>query len=180
MANLSFLLDDAAAGHPDYPAIRMDDLAALHHDFVRLAPASALTRAGAATMLGSPAGLSKVDVDAYVIAGISDHLCPWLLCYQTTQLLGGPVKFVLSTSAHMAAMVNPPSSAKASFRTASSNPPDPREFLAQATTVAGSWWPDYSPWLADRSGGRNKSPRTLGRKDYPVLCAAPGSYIHDR
>jgi hypothetical protein len=103
MANLSFLLDDAAAGHPDHPAIRMDDLAALHHDFVRLAPANAPTRAGAATMLGSLVDLSKVDVDAYVIAGISDRLCPWQSCYQTTQLLGGPVKLVLSTSGHMAA-----------------------------------------------------------------------------
>ena len=128
MANLSFLLDDAAA---DHPAIRMDDLAALHHDFVRSAPANALTRAGAATMLGSPVDLSKVDVDAYVIVGISDHLCPWQSCYQTTQLLGGPVKFVLSTSGHIA-MVNPPSNARASFRTAPSNPPGP--------AAARSYW----------------------------------------
>jgi polyhydroxyalkanoate synthase len=154
--------------------------AALHHDFIKLALANALTVPDAATMLGSPVDLSKVDLDAYVIAGVADHLCPWQSCYRTTQLLGGQVNFVLSTSGHIAALVNPPDNKKASFQTASSNPADPDEFLAAATTVAGSWWTDYSSWLAERSGGRKRSPRNLGRKAYPVQCAAPGTYVHDR
>ena len=133
-------------------------------------------------MLGSPVDLGKVDVDAYLIAGITDHLCPWESCYRTTQLLGGPAKFVLSTSGHIAAMVNPPTNAKAAFRTVSpgASPADPREFLATATTVPGSWWTDYSDWLAERGGGQRKCPRTLGRKAYPVRSAAPGTYVHDR
>jgi polyhydroxyalkanoate synthase len=121
-----------------------------------------------------------VDTEAYVIAGVADHLCPWESCYRTTGLLGGPVRFVLSTSGHIAALVNPPDNPKASFRTAPSNPADPAEFLAVASTVAGSWWSDYSSWLAERSGPRKRSPRTLGRKGYPVLYAAPGTYVHDR
>ncbi len=89
-------------------------------------------------MLGSPVDLAKVDVDAYVVAGITDHLCPWQSCYRTTQLLGGPVKFVLSTSGHIAAMVNPPANPKAAFQTASgANPADPREFLASRDHGAG-------------------------------------------
>ncbi len=155
--------------------------AALHRDFVQLALANALTTAGQASMLGSPVDLSKVDVDAYVIAGTADHLCPWQSCYRTTQLLGGPVTFVLSTSGHIAAVVNPPGNAKAAFRTGPApNPADPAEFLAAAQTVAGSWWPHYSTWLAGRSGGRKKSPGQLGRKGYPVRGAAPGTYVHDR
>jgi polyhydroxyalkanoate synthase subunit PhaC len=154
--------------------------AALHRDFIKLALANALTVPDAATMLGSPVDLAKVDVDSYVVAGASDHLCPWQSCYRTTQLLGGPVKFVLSSSGHIACMVNPPAQSKAAFRTAPANPADPEEFLAAATTVAGSWWPDYSSWLAERSGGRKRRPRTLGRAAYPVRCAAPGTYVHDR
>jgi poly(3-hydroxyalkanoate) synthetase len=156
--------------------------AALHHDFIRLGLANALVTPGAATMLGSPVDLGKVDVDAYVVAGVTDHLCPWESCYQTTQLLGGPVKFVLSTSGHIAAMVNPPGNTKAAFRSVSSgsNPADPREFLASAEVVPGSWWTDYAAWLAERGGGRRKSPRTLGRKAYPVRGAAPGTYVYDR
>jgi polyhydroxyalkanoate synthase subunit PhaC len=154
--------------------------AALHADFIRLALANALTIPDAATMLGSPVDLSKVDADAYVIAGIADHLCPWQSCYRTTQLLGGPVTFVLSTSGHIASMVNPPGNPKATFQTSDSNPPDPREWLAGAEKVGGSWWPHYSAWLAERSGGQRKARAKLGRKGYEVLCAAPGSYVHDR
>ena len=154
--------------------------AALHRDFINLALTNALTKPDAATMLGSPVDLSGVDVDAYVVAGISDHLCPWQACYRTAQLLGGPVRFVLSTSGHIAAMVNPPGNAKAAFRTAPDTPADPREFLAAASTVAGSWWTDYAGWLASRGGGQKDSPATLGDQDHPVRCAAPGTYVYDR
>ncbi len=153
--------------------------AALHRDFIKLALANGLTVPEAATMLGSPVDLSKVDVDAYVIAGAAGHLCPWQSCYRTTQLLGGQITFILSTSGHIAAMVNPPGHPEASFQTAPVIPADPREFLAAAQTVAGSWWPDYSSWLAGRSGGRKKSPGQLGRKGYPMRGAAPGNYVHD-
>jgi polyhydroxyalkanoate synthase subunit PhaC len=155
--------------------------AALHRDFISLAVRNALTVPDAATMLGSPVDLGKIDVDAYVIAGIADHICPWQSCYRTTQLLGGPVKFVLSTSGHIASMVNPPANPKAAFRTLSSAdyPADPDAFLATSETVAGSWWTDYAGWLAERSGSKVATPAGLGSSGYPVVSAAPGTYVHD-
>jgi polyhydroxyalkanoate synthase len=153
---------------------------ALHRDFITLALDNALTKPGAASMLGSPVDLSKVDVDSYVIAGIADHLCPWQSCYRSTQLLGGQPTFVLSTSGHIASMVNPPGNPKATFRVEASNPADPAEWLADAQTVAGSWWPHYSDWLADRSGPERASRAKPGRKRFPVLAPAPGTYVHDR
>jgi class II poly(R)-hydroxyalkanoic acid synthase len=154
--------------------------AALHHDFIRLALDNALVKPDAATMLGSPVDLSKVDLDSYVVAGIADHLCPWQSCYRTTQLLGGPVTFVLSTSGHIASMVNPPDNPKATFRVADENPADPAIWLASATSVSGSWWPHYSAWLAERSGGTKKRRAKAGSKEFAVLCPAPGTYVHDR
>jgi poly(3-hydroxyalkanoate) synthetase len=153
--------------------------AALHRDFVQLAVANALTVPDQATMLGTPVDLSSVDVDAYVIAGVADHICPWQSCYRSTQLLGGPVTFVLSTSGHIASMVNPPANPKAAFRTAPSNPAAPGKFLATATETKGSWWPHYSSWLAERSGGPTGRPAELGARDYPPIGLAPGSYVHD-
>jgi polyhydroxyalkanoate synthase subunit PhaC len=157
--------------------------AALHHDFIDLGLANALgTDSGSPTLLGTKVDLSAVDVDAYVIAAIADHICPWQSCYRTTQLLGGSVKFVLSTSGHIAAMVNPPGSPKSRFRTTQPgvNPAAPEDFLAAAAEVPGSWWPDYSAWLGARSGPRVPAPVRLGSADFPVLCAAPGTYVHDR
>ena len=157
--------------------------AALHRDFIQLALDNALTKPGAATMLGTPVDLSKVDTDAYVVAGLADHLCPWQSCYRSTQLLGGETTFILSTSGHIASMVNPPTNPKSSFQTASAedgNPAEPRAWLAAAETSAGSWWPHYSAWLAARSGPDRKSRVRPGRKGFPVLAEAPGTYVRER
>ncbi len=157
--------------------------AALHRDFIQLALDNALTKPGAATMLGTPVDLSKVDTDAYVVAGLADHLCPWQSCYRSTQLLGGETTFILSTSGHIASMVNPPTNPKSSFQTAPAedgNPADPRAWLAAAETSAGSWWPHYSAWLAARSGPDRQSRVRPGRKGFPVLAEAPGTYVHER
>ncbi len=154
--------------------------AAMHRDFMDLAIYNKLTQPGAATLLDTDVDLGKIDTDTYVVAGIADHLCKWESCYQTTQLLGGQTKFVLSTSGHIAAMVNPPGNEKASFQTASSNPPDAQDWLAAAGKVKGSWWEDYVEWLAERTGPERNKPTRIGSAAYEPLCDAPGTYVLDR
>ena len=154
--------------------------AGLHRNFIEIAMDNSLTKPDAVSMLGSPVDLSKIDLDSYVVAGIDDHISPWPSAYRATQLLGGNSRFVLSNSGHIAAMVNPPSNPKATFRLAPSNPPDHREWLAQAETVQGSWWPDYTTWLAERSGDMKQAPRTLGNARFRPLCPAPGTYVLQR
>ena len=154
--------------------------AAMHRDFMDLAIHNSLTEPGRAKLLGSHIDLGKVDTDAYVVAGIADHLCKWESCYQTTQLLGGETKFVLSTSGHIAAMVNPPGNPKASFQTADSNPAEASEWLSRAGKVKGSWWEDYVEWLAERTGPERNKPRRLGSAAFEPICDAPGNYVHDR
>ena len=109
--------------------------AGLHRDFLRLGAANALVTPGGATMLGSPVDLAAVDRDTYLVAGITDHICPWQSCYRSTQLLSGRQRFVLSTSGHVAAMVNPPDNPKARYQIAKECPEDPQEWLTPA--VAG-------------------------------------------
>ena len=167
-------------------SVRMS--AAMHRDFMDLAMRNALVEPGAATMLGTKVDLGKVTTDSYVVAGIADHLCKWESCYQTTQLFGGDTKFVLSTSGHIAAMVNPPGNPKASFQTApggggskgTDNPEDTAEWLTRAVTVRGSWWDDWVEWLSARSGGERAKPRKLGNAAHPPMDPAPGTYVHDR
>jgi polyhydroxyalkanoate synthase subunit PhaC len=154
--------------------------AALHADFVDLAMHNRLTQAGSATVLGVPVDLSAVTIDAYAVAGLTDHLTPWQSCYRTTQLLGGETRFVLSTSGHIAAIVNPPGNAKAGYRTATSNPPDAAGWLATADARAGSWWPDLDEWLQQRCGPHRNAPRRLGGGGLAPLMEAPGTYVFDR
>ncbi len=153
--------------------------AALHRDFVDMGMTNSLTKPGTARMLGTPVDLGKVTVPSYVVAGIADHICPWQSCYRSTQLLGGESRFVLSTSGHIASMVNPPGNPKATFQTNDENPPDPDVWLKTATTQPGSWWTDYTTWLGERSGSLKAAPDTLGGAGLDPLEPAPGSYVRD-
>ena len=153
--------------------------AGLHRDFLRLGAANALVTPGAATMLGSPVDLAAVDRDTYLVAGITDHICPWQSCYRSTQLLSGRQRFVLSTSGHVAAMVNPPGNAKARYQVAKECPEDPQEWLRRAETCHGSWWPDYADWLAERCGEEQAAPADLGGGGLEPICEAPGTYVYD-
>jgi polyhydroxyalkanoate synthase len=153
--------------------------AALHRDFIDVALGNSLVEPGKATMLGTPVDLATVTVDTYVTAGIADHLCPWQSCYRTTQLLGGPSRFILSTSGHIASLVNPPSNPKSTFQVAATTPPDPEAWLAEAETTKGSWWPDYTAWLGERCGEEIPAPEDLGG-DLEILGDAPGTYVFDK
>jgi polyhydroxyalkanoate synthase len=153
--------------------------AGLHRDFVKIALDNPLTRAHALRVLGCGVDLGAVDIDAYVVAGASDHIIPWQQAYRSTQLLGGSPRFVLSDSGHIQALVNPPGpESRRRYRVAETNPPEPDAWLDQAVTRPGSWWPDYAEWLGERSGALRRPPRALGNRRYRALAAAPGSYVH--
>jgi polyhydroxyalkanoate synthase len=151
--------------------------AALHRDFIRMTTANALVHPGKMTVLGTPVDLSKVDVDSYVVAGTTDHICPWERCYRTVQLLGGSSRFVLSNAGHIAALVNPPSNPKASFQVNDACPEPPEEWLAGAARHPGTWWSDYASWLGERSGEQKPAPASLGSSRHPVSGSAPGTYV---
>ena len=153
--------------------------AGLHRGFLQLGAANALVTPGAATMLGSPVDLAAVDRDSYIVAGITDHICPWQSCYRSTQLLGGRSRFLLSTSGHVAAMVNPPGNQKARYQMAKESPEDPQEWLRRAETCHGSWWPDYADWLAERCGEEQAAPAELGGGGLAPVGDAPGTYVYD-
>ncbi|WAC90459.1 PHA/PHB synthase family protein [Mycobacterium sp. Aquia_213] len=155
--------------------------AALHRDMVLMGLRNALVTPGAVRMLGSPVDLAKITSDAYVIGGVADHISPWQATYRSARLLGSKDnRYVLSTSGHIAALVNPPGNPKASFRTGPVDVEDPEQWLDTAEKSADSWWPDYVAWLAERSGPEIDAPKTLGGEDLPPLGPAPGSYVMEK
>jgi polyhydroxyalkanoate synthase subunit PhaC len=154
--------------------------AKLHADFVEQAMENRLVKPKSATALGVPVDLSSVDVDSYLVAGITDHITPWQNCYRGTQLLGGTSRFVLSTSGHIAALVNPPGNPKASYQVNKDTPADPREWLKGAQTHRDSWWPDFVAWLSERGSAQKPAPDMLGGGGLTPLIDAPGTYVFDR
>jgi polyhydroxyalkanoate synthase len=156
--------------------------AGLHRDFIRVALDNSLVVPGAVEVLGSPVDLGAVVVDAYVVAGLKDHIVPWQSAQRSAELLGGKTRFVLSTSGHIQALVNPPprdgAPTRSSYRLADESPHDVDAWLAQADVKAGSWWPDYDAWLAERSGPLRAAPKRLGNVTYKATGKAPGTYVH--
>ncbi|MDQ6523161.1 alpha/beta fold hydrolase [Nocardioides sp. LHD-245] len=154
--------------------------AGLHADFVDLAVENQLTRADALTVLGQPIDLGRVTVDSYIVAGIADHITPWENCYRTTQLFAGTTRFILSTSGHIAALVNPPDNPKASFHTNDDHGTDARAWLTGAQAHQGSWWNDVSGWLDQRCGDLRPASQELGSTRLQPLAEAPGTYVFDK
>ena len=153
--------------------------AGLHRDFVRIALENSLTRAGALEVLGSPVDLGAVTTDAYVVAGLNDHIVPWENAYRSALLLGGEARFVLSASGHIQALVNPPGpESRSSHRIAAALSAQPEEWLEAAATSRGSWWPDWTAWLGERSGELKPAPPRLGSRRHRAAGKAPGSYVH--
>jgi polyhydroxyalkanoate synthase len=154
--------------------------AALHSDFVDLALHNSLTQPGALTVLGVPIDLGRVTVDSYVVAGIADHITPWENCYRSAQLLGGKTRFALSTSGHIAALVNPPGNPKASYRINDDMTADATVWLKGADVHQGTWWADLGLWLDERCGAQKPSPKKLGSRRLTVQEKAPGTYVFDK
>jgi polyhydroxyalkanoate synthase subunit PhaC len=153
--------------------------AGLHRDFVRIALSNALTRPDGVEVLGTPVDLGAVTADTYAVAGLNDHLVPWENAYRSVRLLGGEARFVLSTSGHIQALVNPPAAdSRASYLAAAEHPAAPDDWLAAAATSRGSWWPDWTAWLGERSGDRKPAPTKLGSRRHKAAGKAPGSYVH--
>jgi polyhydroxyalkanoate synthase len=155
--------------------------AALHRDMVMLGVHNALATPGAVSMLGTPVDLGQLTVDAYVVAGIADHISPWQACYRSARLLGSKdLRFVLSSSGHIAALVNPPGNPKASYLLRAVDEPDPAAWAETAEKNGDSWWPDFVTWLADRGGRQKDAPVSLGGSSMPPIEPAPGSYVLEK
>jgi polyhydroxyalkanoate synthase subunit PhaC len=153
--------------------------AGLHSDFLALLGSNSLATPGSIEVLGTPVDLGKVRCDTYVVAGATDHIIPWTAAYRTTQLLGGDTEFVLGSSGHIQAIVNPPGNKRSKFLTRPGPPPaDPFEWRAGAITSEGTWWDHWLRWLGERSGDQRRAPVKLGNRRHPPIEPAPGRYVH--
>ncbi len=152
--------------------------AGLHRDFLEMSIENSIVHPGELTVLGTPIDLSKITAPTYLVAGIADHIIPWENAYKTVNLFGSDPRFVLSTSGHIAALVNPPGNEKASFQTNAANPATPEEWLEGASKQRGTWWDDWATWLSEHSGKDKRKPTKLGQRGFTPLGSAPGEYVH--
>src|SRR5215469_2478095 len=143
--------------------------ARLHADFLDLIDANPFVNTGRLVVQGTPLDMAQVDLDSYVVAGLSDHITPWQGCYNTSKLYGPRRTFVLANSGHIQSLINPPGNPKACFWTSASSPVAAQGWLERADKYNGSWWPHWRDWIKARSGELKLAPAELGSAQHSPL-----------
>jgi polyhydroxyalkanoate synthase len=151
--------------------------AAMHSFYLRrMYQENKLVQPGGITLKSVPLDLRKVKLPTYILSTREDHIAPWASTYTATQLYAGPTRFVLAASGHIAGVVNPPAANKYNYWTNDKLPADPQAWLVAAKSHNGSWWPDWSKWVAQHSGDKVPA-RKPGAGKLKVIENAPGSFV---
>jgi polyhydroxyalkanoate synthase subunit PhaC len=154
--------------------------AKLHADFLDLIDTNPFVNGGRLEVRGTPLDMGRVDLDSYVVAGLTDHITPWQGCYETAKLYGERSTFVLANSGHIQSLLNPPGNPKACFWSGATGAADAETWREQAAKRSGSWWPHWLDWIKARSGALARAPAALGDAQIPPLEPAPGRYVMER
>ncbi len=138
-----------------------------------------LAQPGALEVGGERMDLSKVVTPACFVSTVEDHIAPWKSTHTGAKLLGGPVRFLLGGSGHIAGIVNPPVAKKYHYFTNDGLTADADTWLATANRHEGSWWDDWATWIHGFGGGQVDA-RKPGGGRLKILEDAPGSYAKFR
>lgn len=124
--------------------------------------------------------LSKVKAPVYNLATRDDHIAPAESVLYGSRFFGGPVRFVLAGSGHIAGVINPPSRGKYQYWTNDEiRDKTLAEWMQGAKEHKGSWWPDWLAWLRNIDG-KEVPAREVGTGALPPIEDAPGSYVRVR
>jgi polyhydroxyalkanoate synthase len=151
--------------------------ARLHADFLDLLGSDPFVRGGRLTLGGVAIDMRRLDLDSYVVAGVTDHITPWQGCYNTARLYGERSTFVLANSGHIQSLLNPPGNPKAFFQSGPARPATAEAWLEQSTRHTGSWWPHWLEWIKARSQDTVAAPAELGGGRHQPIDPAPGRYV---
>ena len=131
---------------------------------------------GKMTLDGVKLDLSKITVPVYFQSAREDHIAPVSSVFKGAKLFGGPLRFIIAGSGHIAGVINPPASKKYQYWTNDKSAKDIESWKKGSTEHPGSWWPDWDKWLSKLSGPKVAA-RKPGDGKLKVLGDAPGTYV---
>lgn len=137
-----------------------------------------------AVVLGTPVDLGRLDMDTYIYASKEDHIVPWQSAYMSNDVVTGKKRFCLGASGHVAGVINPPAKNKRNYWVNDNEYDDGylsnEQWFEESQQKPGSWWVDWSAWLAERAGAKIKAKKTLGNTKHKPTTDAPGEYVKVR
>ena len=136
-----------------------------------------LAKPGGVSLCGVKVDLGKIDCPTYFLSAIEDHIAPWKTTFIGTELVKGPVDFVLTGSGHVAGVINPANKNKRSYWVDGELGQGSDHWLQTSKEVPGSWWTHWDAWLKSQGAKTVDAPKTLGNADYLEIEPAPGSFV---
>jgi polyhydroxyalkanoate synthase len=134
---------------------------------------------GELTLGGVRLDLSQVKTPVFVQSSREDHIAPAKSVYRGARLFGGPTKFTLAGSGHIAGVINAPVARKYQHWVNDALPPTLEAWMGEAVEHPGSWWPHWATWLEAYSGDMVAA-RDPAAGPLPPLEDAPGSFVKVR
>ncbi len=140
---------------------------------------NALTK-GKMVVANTKLDLKSVKIPIYNLATREDHIAPAKSVMLGSRYFGGPVRYVLSGSGHIAGVVNPVAKGKYQYWTGPKpTGSDVDAWLKKAKEHPGSWWPDWLDWIRAQNADTVPAREPGGGKVKPIEDA-PGSYVKVR
>jgi poly[(R)-3-hydroxyalkanoate] polymerase subunit PhaC len=142
--------------------------------------------AGRYAVEGKVIALKDIEVPIFMVATETDHIAPWNSVYKLHLFTDRELTFVLTNGGHNAGIVSEPGHPGRFYHFATRHHDDryvdSATWLAHSQRAEGSWWELWSAWLAERSDQRRVAPPDIGApaRGLTALCAAPGTYVHQR
>jgi polyhydroxyalkanoate synthase len=149
---------------------------ALHVNYLRDFYRDNKLAKGELVLGGERLDLSKVKTPLFIQSSKEDHIAPYRSIYKGAKLFGGPVNFMMAGSGHIAGVINHPDAHKYQHWTNPDLPEHVEDWMAGASEHPGSWWPEWSAWLAERSGSMVPA-RDPAKGPLKPIEDAPGSFV---
>jgi polyhydroxyalkanoate synthase len=128
---------------------------------------------------GKTLDLKKVTIPIYNLAAREDHIAPARSVFTGAKFFGGPMRYVLAGSGHIAGVVNPERKPKYQYWVGGPVEGSFEDWVAKAQELAGTWWPDWIKWITDQAPDMVEA-RSPGSDAMPPLRDAPGEYVRVR
>jgi len=131
---------------------------------------------GEMIIAGEPIDVGKITIPVYNLATREDHIAPAKSVFLGSKFFGGPVKFVVAGSGHIAGVINPPDKKKYQYWTGGAPTGNLDAWLVAAKEHPGSWWPDWLAWIKEQDAAEAPARHPGGGKLKPIEDA-PGNYV---
>ena len=139
-----------------------------------------LSRKNALRICNTPIDIGKIEIPVYAIGLSEDHISPPQTNFTTTELVSGPIEFILGGSGHVMGVANPPSKRKYGYYVDGELEHGFEAWKKSAKFHEGSWWTAWSERLSKKSGKQIAAPKKSGNAKFKIIEPAPGRYVKEK